>query len=221
MRTVAAFFTAQAIVEPITKLFAEILPGCRVINIIEDAMIQDVISAGRVTPEIARRLIRYYLAAEETGAELIFNTCSSIGDVAILARSFVKVPIVKIDDAMAAEAVRAGSRIGVLATLPTTLAPTVRLVKAQAEAAGQSVSIVEGLAKGAYEALIAKQPERHDQLVTEAAEQVAGLTDVIVLAQGSMARMEQALSERTGKRVLSSPRRGVLEVKETLERIAR
>ncbi len=221
MRTVAAFFTAQAIVEPITKLFAEILPGCRVINIIEDAMIQDVISAGRVTPEIARRLIRYYLAAEETGAELIFNTCSSIGDVAILARSFVKVPIVKIDDAMAAEAVRAGSRIGVLATLPTTLAPTVRLVKAQAEAAGQSVSIVEGLAKGAYEALIAKQPERHDQLVTEAAEQVAGLTDVIVLAQGSMARMEQALSERTGRRVLSSPRRGVLEVKETLERIAR
>lgn len=221
MRTVAAFFTAQAIVEPITKLFAEILPGCRVINIIEDAMIQDVISAGRVTPEIARRLIRYYLAAEETGAELIFNTCSSIGDVAILARSFVKVPIVKIDDAMAAEAVRAGSRIGVLATLPTTLAPTVRLVKAQAEAAGQSVSIVEGLAKGAYEALIAKQPERHDKLVTEAAEQVAGLTDVIVLAQGSMARMEQALSERTGKRVLSSPRRGVLEVKETLERIAR
>jgi Asp/Glu/hydantoin racemase len=221
MRTVAAFFTAQAIVEPIAKLFAEILPGCRVINIIEDAMIQDVISAGRVTPEIARRLIRYYLAAEETGAELIFNTCSSIGDVAIMARSFVKVPIVKIDDAMAAEAVRAGSRIGVLATLPTTLAPTVRLVKAQAETAGQDVSIVEGLAKGAYEALIAMQPERHDRLVTEAAEEVAGQTDVLVLAQGSMARMEKALSERTGKPVLSSPRRGVLEVKATLERMTR
>ena len=59
MHTVAAFFTAQAIVEPIKQLFAEILPGCRLINIIEDAMIQDVISAGRVTPEIARRLIRY------------------------------------------------------------------------------------------------------------------------------------------------------------------
>jgi Asp/Glu/hydantoin racemase len=221
MRTIAAFFTAQSIVESIKQLFAEILPGCRLVSIIEDAMIQDVIRAGHVTPEITRRLMRYYLAAEDTGADLIFNTCSSIGDVTIMARSFVKIPIVKIDDAMAAEAVRTGTRVGVLATLPTTLAPTVRLVTAQAEKAGQSVSIVEGLAKGAYEALIAKQPEKHDQMVTEAAERVARQADVIVLAQGSMARMEEALAKKTGKPVLSSPRRGVLEVKETLERMGR
>lgn len=221
MRTVAAFFTAQAIVEPITRLFADIVPGCRLINIIEDAMIQDVIRAGRVTPEIARRLIRYYLAAQDTGADLVFNTCSSIGDVAIVARSLVNIPIVKIDDGMAAEAVRTGARVGVLATLPTTLAPTVRLVKAQAEKAGRSVTVVEGLAQGAYEALVGREPEKHDALVTVAAEQVAQQADVIVLAQGSMARMEEALATKTGKPVLSSPRRGVLEVKEILERMGR
>lgn len=219
MRTVAAFFTAQAIVEPIKQLFAEIVPKCRLINVIEDAMIQDVIREGYVTPAIARRLIRYYLAAQDTGADLIFNTCSSIGDVAIQARSLLNIPLVKIDDAMAGEAVRLGSRIGVLATLPTTLAPTVRLVKAKAEQAGRSVSVIEGLAKGAYEALIAKQPERHDEMVTAAAEEVARQADVIVLAQGSMARMEDALGTRTGKPVLSSPRRGVLEAKATLERM--
>lgn len=221
MRTVTAVFTAQSIVESIKQLFTELVPGCRVISVIEDALIQDVIRAGQVTPEIARRLVRYYLAAQDTGADLIFNTCSSIGDVAIMARSLVSIPIVKIDDAMAAEAVRTGSRIGVLATLPTTLAPTVRLVKAQAEKAGRTVSVVEGLAKGAYEALVAKQPEKHDEMVTAAAEQVARQADVIVLAQGSMARMEEALAKKTGKPVLSSPRRGVLEVKETLERMGR
>jgi phosphoribosylcarboxyaminoimidazole (NCAIR) mutase len=68
---------------------------------------------------------------------------------------------------------------------------------------------------------MAKQPEKHDELVTAAAEQVAKQADVIVLAQGSMARMEIALAARTGKPVLSSPRRGVLEVKETLERLSR
>jgi phosphoribosylcarboxyaminoimidazole (NCAIR) mutase len=83
------------------------------------------------------------------------------------------------------------------------------------------VSVVEGLAQGAFEALMAKQPEKHDELVTAAAEQVAKQADVIVLAQGSMARMETALAARTGKPVLSSPRRGVLEVKETLERMSR
>jgi len=197
------------------------VPDCRVISIIEDAMIQDVIRAGRVTPEVARRLIRYYLAAEDTGADLIFNTCSSIGDVAIMARNLVTIPLVKIDDAMAAEAVRIGTRVGVLATLETTLAPTVRLVTAQAEKAGRTVSVVEGLAKGAFEALVARQAEKHDEMVTSVAERVAGQTDVIVLAQGSMARMEETLAKRTGKPVLSSPRRGVLEVKETLERMAR
>jgi Asp/Glu/hydantoin racemase len=221
MNTVAAIFTAQSIVESTKQLFAELVPGCRVISIIEDALILDVIRAGQVTPEIARRLVRYYLAAQDTGADLIFNTCSSIGDVAIMARSLVAIPLVKIDDAMAAEAVRTGARVGVLATLQTTLAPTVRLVKAQAMAAGRSVSVVEGLARGAFEALMAKQPEKHDELVTAAAEQVAKQADVIVLAQGSMARMEAALAQRTGKPVLSSPRRGVLEVKETLERMGR
>jgi Asp/Glu/hydantoin racemase len=221
MRTVAAVFTAQSIVESIKQMFAELVPDCRVISIIEDALIQDVIREGQVTPAIARRLVRYYLAAQDTGADLIFNTCSSIGDVAIMARSLVSIPIVKIDDAMAAEAVRTGARVGVLATLPTTLAPTVRLVKAQAEKAGRTVSVVEGLAKGAYEALVAKQPEKHDQMVTAAAEQVATQVDVIVLAQGSMARMDAALAKKTGKPVLSSPRRGVLEVKETLERMGR
>jgi Asp/Glu/hydantoin racemase len=219
MRTVAAFFTAQAIVEPIKQLFEEIVPDCRLINIIEDAMIQDVIREGYVTPVIARRLVRYFLAAQDTGADLIFNTCSSIGDVAIQARGLLDIPLVKIDDAMAGEAVRIGSRIGVVATLPTTLAPTVRLVKAKAAQAGRSVSVIEGLAKGAYEALIAKQPERHDNMITAAAEEVARQADVIVLAQGSMARMEEALGKRTGKPVLSSPRRGVLEAKATLERI--
>jgi Asp/Glu/hydantoin racemase len=221
MRTVAAMFTAQSIVESIKQLIVELVPGCRVISIIEDAMIQDVIQAGQVTPEIARRLVRYYLAAQDTGADLIFNTCSSIGDVAIMARRLVSIPIVKIDDAMAAEAVRIGTRIGVLATLPTTLAPTVRLVQAQAEKAGRTVSVVEGLAKGAYEALVAKQPEEHDAMVTAAAEHVASQADVIVLAQGSMARMEAALAQRTGKPVLSSPQRGVLEVKAILERMGR
>jgi Asp/Glu/hydantoin racemase len=141
--------------------------------------------------------------------------------VAIVARSLVTIPLVKIDDAMAADAVRMGARVGVLATLPTTLAPTVRLVRAQAEKAGRTVSVVEGLAKGAFEALVAGRAEKHDELVASAAERVADEADVIVLAQGSMARMEETLAKRTGKPVLSSPRRGVLEVKETLERMAR
>ena len=43
----------------------------------------------------------------------------------------------------------------------------------------------------------------------EAAQRIAPQVDMFVLAQGSMARMEQRLSELTGKPVLSSPVLGV------------
>ena len=56
MRTVAAVFTAQSIVESVKQMFTELVPDCRVVSIIEDALIQDVIREGRVTPEIALRL---------------------------------------------------------------------------------------------------------------------------------------------------------------------
>ncbi len=218
MPTVAAIYTAQAIVEPIKELFAEIIPGCRLINIVDDSLIQDVIREGTVSPAVARRLFRYYEAAADTGADLIFNTCSSIGEVASAARSMLDIPLVKIDEPMAARAVQTGKTLAVLATLPTTLAPTVRLVNAQAAQAGKSVTVLEGLALGAFEALLAKNPEKHDQLVTETAEKLAGRADAFVLAQGSMARMEASLAKITGKPVFSSPRLGVLEVKAILER---
>ncbi|MNR67043.1 hypothetical protein D3C85_1908360 [compost metagenome] len=50
----------------------------------------------------------------------------------------------------------------------------------------------------------------------ETAVRVAEQADALVLAQGSMARMEAQLAERIGKPVLSSPRRSVLEIKRLL-----
>jgi Asp/Glu/hydantoin racemase len=219
MPTVAAIYTSPAIVEPIKELFAEIIPGCRLINIVDDSLIQDVIRDGSVSPAVARRLFRYYEAAADTGADLIFNTCSSIGEVASAARSMLDIPLVKIDEPMAAKAVQTGKTLAVLATLPTTLAPTVRLVSSLAAQAGKSITVLEGLAKGAFEALLAKNPETHDRLIAETAEKLADRADAFVLAQGSMARMEAFLAKKTGKPVFSSPRLGVLEVKAVLERM--
>jgi Asp/Glu/hydantoin racemase len=220
MPAVAAIYTAQALVEPVKQLFSEILPHVRLINIVDDSLIQDVVRAGTVTPAVTRRLLRYYESAMDTGAQVIFNTCSSVGEVADMAQTFFDIPIVKIDESMARQAVQSARTIGVLATLPTTLAPTVRLVKTEAAKAGKSVAVVEGLANGAYEALVAKDPEKHDRLLLEAAEALAHRVDALVLAQGSMTRMEDALARRTGRPVYSSPRSGVLAVKATLERIA-
>jgi Asp/Glu/hydantoin racemase len=195
-------------------MFAGNIPECRLINIVDDSLIADVIKAGQVTERVARRLLDYYRAAEEAGADIILNTCSSVGEVVDIGRQCAHVPIVKIDDAMTLKAVSLAQRIGVLATVSTTLGPTVRLLQRQANSAGKGIAVVEGLAGTALQALIAGQVEEHDALLLETAKGIADQVDIIVLAQGSMARMQDPLARETGKLVLSSPLLAVQSVRD-------
>lgn len=70
----------------------------------------------------------------KAGADVIFNTCSSVGDIALEAKNSLPVPLVKIDDSMARKAVESGPRIGILAQGSMT-----RMEKTLAEITGKMV----------------------------------------------------------------------------------
>lgn len=217
MKTVVAVHTAMPMVEPTKDLFAKHMPNVRLINIVDDSLIQDVILENKVGNAVKKRLLSYFHSAIDAGADVIFNTCSSVGDIALGAVEMLSVPLVKIDDAMCNEAVSGYSSIGVLATLTTTLSPTVRLLQYFAEKQNKKINVVEGLAEGAFQAVIAGDKITHDKRILEAAVAIADMVDTFVLAQGSMARMETQIAELTGKPVFSSPERGVLDVKQVIE----
>lgn len=217
MIRVFAVHTALALVEPVTQLFDEHLPDVKLNHIVDDSLIQEVIEFNRVTPAVARRLVNCYQMAVDARADIIFNTCSSIGEIAQAARKMIPIPLLKIDDPMAIEAVESASKIGVLATLPSTLAPTATLLKTVAEERNKPVEIIEGLAEGAFQAVMSGDRETHDNLILKASQTIADRADIMVLAQGSMARMADILSEVSGKPVLSSPLSGVLGVKKYIE----
>ena len=99
---------------------------------------------------------------------------------------------------------------------PVTPAVRRHLLKNCAAEAGKEITLVEGLADGAFAAGQSGDSETHDRLIAEAAQRIADSVDLFVLAQGSMARMEQRLSELTGKPVLSSPVLGVLGLRKRL-----
>ncbi|MBQ5879516.1 MAG: hypothetical protein IIW59_05455, partial [Alistipes sp.] len=199
------------------KLFKELLPEVKLNHIADDSLIQEVIANNAVTPAVRRRLLSYYTAAADAGADVVFNCCSSVGGVADVGDTVAPVKVFRIDGPMAEKAVREGKRIGVIATLPTTLGPTVELLQNKAREAGREIEIVDGLADGAFAAGQSGDKATHDRLIEEVAKRIADKVDVIVLAQGSMAAMEEKLIEMTGKVVLSSPRLGVLGVKEWLK----
>ena len=217
MINVVCVHTAMALVEPLTKTFAELLPEVNVNHIADSSLIKEVIANNAVTPAVRRRLLAYYNAAADAGADVVFNTCSSVGDVADYGDIYARIPVFRIDRPMAAEAVVKADRIGVISTLPTTLDPTCRLLLGEAAKAGRKVTLVEGLADGAFAAGQSGDGATHDRLIAEAAQRIADKVDMFVLAQGSMARMEQRLSEMTGKPVLSSPVLGVLGLRKFLK----
>jgi Asp/Glu/hydantoin racemase len=180
------------------------MPEVRLVNIVDEGYIGQVIRDGRVTVASAKRLLYHYFAAEEAGADFIFTTCSSIGDATEAARSFVRIPIVRIDEAMALSAVGGWKRIAVLATLSTTLGPTMNYVEMLAKREGREIAMVNGLASGAFEALSGGDPAGHNRIIMETAAKVADRADVFLLAQASMAAMAEELASATGKPVLSS-----------------
>jgi Asp/Glu/hydantoin racemase len=192
------------------------MPEVRIVNIVDDSLLADVRSAGRLTPSVTRRMVGYAELAQSSGASAIFNCCSSVGEAVDVIRKLVDIPIVKIDEKMAEEAVNLGRKIAVVATVATTLDPTVRLIESKAVEYGKSIDIERHLVDGAFDLLVAGDTQNHDQLVIGEIQVAATNSDVILLAQASMSRLVGTLEGKLPVPLLSSPKSGVQALKSLL-----
>ncbi len=193
----------------INDLFRELLPGVEILHFVDSDLLAAVQRAGHVTPEATRRMTHLAQAAQAAGVDALFSACSSLGPAIDVAALFVDRPVVKIDQAMARAAAHKAERIGVLATVPTTLGPTADLIRRQATKLGRTVQVTPRLCEGAFQALMGGEKERHDQMVLDGARALAPSVQIIALAQASMTRLAPMLAQETGLEVLSSPRMGI------------
>lgn len=216
MSKLAIIHTTPATVESMKALAAEVLPGCDLVNFVDDSILPQLASNGGDLREVEERLIHYARFAEQVGADVILEACSSVGEVVTKMQAAVSIPIVRIDEAMAEEAVQRGNRLGVAATLQTTLAPTARLLQAKAAAAGRQVEITPLLIEGAYQKLMAGDREGHDTLLIEKLQDLARDMDVVVLAQASMARVLPGIPEAERSKFMSSPRLAMQRVEKEI-----
>jgi Asp/Glu/hydantoin racemase len=198
--------TSATLVPIFQQLCKAKLPEVETFNIADDSLIKDVIRRGELTPHTARRVVDHVASAEAAGADYILVTCSSIGRAVETAAGLAGVPVLRVDEPMADKAVQSRRRIGVIATLPTTLEPTADLIQRRAAKAAREVQIVSRLCEGAFDALMAGDGAHHDVLVSGALKQLASQVDVIVLAQASMARVVDGLApEDRSVPILASP----------------
>jgi len=205
-QTLALIHTSPTLAPVFRALCAAEMPTVELFHMVDESLIQDTIRAGRLRGITIRRLLGQIESAEAAGADAVMVTCSSIGPGVALAQSLFDLPVIRVDEAMAEEAVRKGRRIGVAATLRTTLEPTIDLLKEKAAQNGRTIEIVESLAEGAFEAVLSGDVETHDRILTQSLMRDLQDVDVIVLAQASMARVVNEMPAGKLKvSVLSSP----------------
>ncbi|MBN2471518.1 MAG: aspartate/glutamate racemase family protein [Anaerolineae bacterium] len=210
MPTLAIIHTTPATVAPLKALAQTMIPGVEVINFVDDSILPQLARNGGDLAAVEERLVQYAVFAEQVGADVILEACSSVGEVVARMAARVSIPVVRIDEAMAEAAVRRGTRIGVIATLATTLNPTVRLI--ESKAAGQPVTITTALADSAYQRLMTGDQAGHDEALLEKLAALVQAVDVVVLAQASMARVVPALPASEQGKILSSPTLGMERV---------
>ncbi len=205
-KTLGLVHTSATLVPVFAQLCKEKLAGVNVFNIADDSLVKGIMAAGSLTPTIARRVAGYLESAELAGADYIMVTCSSIGPAVEAAAKLIGVPVLRVDQPMADQAVATGKKIGVIATLRTTLEPTADLIRRRAESAGKKIELTSKLCEGAFEALMSGDGVAHDAKVAVALKELSREVDVIVLAQASMARVVDALKpEEKRVPILASP----------------
>ena len=190
-------------------------PGARLAHHVQPDLLAEAEAAGGLTPALSARTAAALRGlALHAGAVLL--TCSTLGPAAgdahgaalaaplpIVPHPTSRVPILRVDAALAQEAVRHGGSVVVLCTAPTTLDPTRCLFENAARATGASVRVQ--LVPGAWAAFHAGEAACYHVLVAEAADAAAGTGAVVALAQASMAPAA-ALARRTP---LTSPAAGL------------
>jgi Asp/Glu/hydantoin racemase len=214
---VAFIHTSPSMIPIFKTLAGELLPGAEVFNLVDESLLRDIIRDKGLSPGTAKRLAGHVLAAEQAGAAYILVTCSSMGRAVEASRTLSAATVLRVDEPMTERAVSTGRRVGVIATLPSTLDPTVALIRHRAAASGKDVEVTSVVVDGAFDAVISGDGAKHDALVGAALRELARKVDVIVLAQASMARVVDALAPQDKPvPILSSPRLAVEHLAELL-----
>lgn len=199
MTVIGFLHTARAHAATFRELFTELAPpGLEDIHLVDENLLADARRTGSA-PGLAGRLTELVAA----GAELIVCTCSTIGAGAEALSGAV--PVVRLDRPMAEAAVAAGDRIAVVATVESTMEPTLTLLR---ETAGRPVTLIPSPCYAAWRHFESGDLTTYIETIAAHIRADAEDADVVVLAQASMAPAAALLP---GLTVLSSPRAAVAE----------
>jgi hypothetical protein len=205
---IAFLHTSPVHVETFGRLVKEFDPTLEIEHVVAEDLLAEAQRVGASDPSLVRRVQDAMVGAASNGAALVVCTCSTIGGAAERTPTGAGFAVARIDRAMADRAVALGPRVLLVAALESTLGPTAELINESAAALRVQVELEPLLVAGAWSHFLRGDRTAYVEAVAAAVRAAASKTNVVVLAQASMAPAVEFLSG-LGAEVLASPVLGV------------
>jgi len=208
---IACLHTAESNVAVFARVAAQ--RGLTLTHQVRADLLAEAMQAGGVTAEIAARTGEALLALTND-ADAVLLTCSTLGAAAEDIASEAVVPVLRVDAALAQQAVRHGGKVAVLCAAKTTLGPTGALFEKAAQQTGAVIDL--RLVPNAWAAFLAGETQQYLTMIAAAADQAFSEgVKTVALAQASMADAAALCRHGTP---LSSPSAGLDAIAAVLAR---
>lgn len=214
MKRVTILHTTPVTIQSLHVLTQQWLPEAAITNLLDDSILPMINEANAITDSIRGRFDRLVDYAVSTEPDALLCACSSVGGMFEDRCAMHPVKALRIDTPMAQKAISLGRRIGIMATLPSTLGPTMALISRIAREANQDIVLTPLLVEGAGALLKGEDIPAYEALIADSLLAQLDKQDVIVLAQASMSGA--ACKVASPIPVLSSPESGILQLRQAL-----
>jgi hypothetical protein len=200
---------------PVDEAFKSLWPQAQVLNLLDETLYADVGPSGETTPALIARVANLLRHAEASGADGIVFSGSTFGPAVEEGRKGMKVPVLRIEEAMMDDAVARCGSILVVSTQKRAM-PVVRsTLDESTKRAGKTPEIKELWVTGARDALNAGDHDKHDRLIAEQSA-AAGDFDTIVLSMISMAPARTKMPPSLASKTLTSGEAAVARMRKLL-----
>ena len=206
---------ADVAMPPIVASFRANWPQARIVNLLEDGLMNDLAADGRLTAAMTERFVQIGHYCVKAAADAILFTCSAFGPAIEECRRHVAIPVLKPNEAMYEQLVARSGTVSLLATFQPSLPSMLAEIEALARVKGANVTVRPQLVEGALAALQDNRPDDHNRLIAQTAAKQQGC-DAIALAQFSMAPARALAASRTKTPILTTPDSAVAKLKALL-----
>ncbi|MDA0264957.1 MAG: hypothetical protein O3A93_12245 [Chloroflexi bacterium] len=194
--------------------FAEEFPEAEVINVMDEGLLIDF--DDHITPDLRRRMSSLIGYCQDNKADAIGLACSVYAPVVDSARHLVNIPLVSSYGPVMADAVAAGPRVGIIASVPATMRDSEHYLRLAAEQAGKPVEPHLCLAEDLIDVMRNEGQAGLERRLEEEVMKLAPDVDVVLLSQFSFAAALSHLEKISPVPVLSAPHSSARTLKRLL-----